>query len=301
MFNIFKKKKKWVRFYCLTPGIKELHPWIPAVKLKRKWQIDAIKKHSKKENKCPVLKVNRMWDYYMNRLQGGGEDERIDGLFAHAATCPALSDLFRSGWVMTAPADILIKVHRGIPPGGDKEITTFNWVVLSDVNQGNDFVKAHIPEQTDGMRQLVDQQKEILDTTIKLELPWRVQSHPDIVFLQIPVPYWDEDRFTVPTGIVDTSYSYEVNLQMFWHKIDDDAHLIKAGTPLCQWIPIEKKYLDNNQFDVIIEDANQYDIENNKIMDYARGMNFMQDTTLKERIGIHKHILSLNKNNERFN
>ena len=66
-------------------------------------------------------------------------------------------------------------------------------------------------------------------------------------------------------------------------------------------IPIEKKYLDNNQFDVIIEDANQYDVENNKIMDYARGMNFMQDTTLKERIEIHKHILSLNKNNERFN
>ena len=101
MFNIFKKKKKWVRFYSLTPGVKDLQPWIPAVKLKRKWQIDAIKKHSTKENKCPVLKLNRVWDYYQNRLQGGGEDEKIEGLFAHAATCPALSDLFRSGWVMT--------------------------------------------------------------------------------------------------------------------------------------------------------------------------------------------------------
>ena len=68
MFNIFKKKKKWVRFYSLTPGVKDLQPWIPAVKLKRKWQIDAIKKHSTKENKCPVLKVNRMWDYYMLSL-----------------------------------------------------------------------------------------------------------------------------------------------------------------------------------------------------------------------------------------
>tara|TARA_B100001094_G_scaffold273111_1_gene279354 strand:- start:2818 stop:3699 length:882 start_codon:yes stop_codon:yes gene_type:complete len=293
MFNIFKKKKKWVRFYSLTPGVKDLQPWIPAVKLKRKWQIDAIKKHSTKENKCPVLKLNRVWDYYQNRLQGGGEDEKIEGLFAHAATCPALSDLFRSGWVMTAPADILIKI--------DKDAGNFKWIVLSDVNQGNEFVKAHVPEQTDGMRELVNQQKDVLDTTIKLELPWRVQAHPDIVFLQIPVPYWDEDRFTIPTGIVDTSYSYEVNLQMFWHKIDDDAHLIKAGTPLCQWIPMERKCLDNNQFDVIIEDANQHDIDNNTVMDYARYMNFIQDTTLKGRIENNKHILSLNKNNERFN
>ena len=88
---------------------------------------------------------------------------------------------------------------------------------------------------------------------------------------------------------------------MFWHKIDDDSHLIKAGTPLCQWIPMERKYLDNNQFDVIIEDANQHDIDNNRVMDYARYMNFIQDTTLKERIENNKHILSLNKNNERFN
>ena len=293
MFNIFKKKKKWVRFYSLTPGVKDLQPWIPAVKLKRKWQIDAIKKHSTKENKCPVLKLNRVWDYYQNRLQGGGEDEKIEGLFAHAATCPALSDLFRTGWVMTAPADILIKI--------DRDAGNFKWIVLCDVNQGDQFVKAHVPEQTEGMRELVDQQKDVLDTTIKLELPWRVQTHPDIVFLQIPVPYWDEDRFSVPTGIVDTSYSYEINLQMFWHKLDEETHLIKAGTPLCQWIPMERKYLDNNQFDVIIEDANQHDIDNNRVMDYASYMNFIQDTTLKGRIENNKYILSLNKNNERFN
>ena len=293
MFNIFKKKKKWVRFYSLTPGVKDLQPWIPAVKLKRKWQIDAIKKHSTKENNCPVIKLNRVWDYYQNRLQGGGEDEKIEGLFAHAATCPALSDLFRTGWVMTAPADILIKI--------DRDAGNFKWIVLCDVNQGDQFVKAHVPEQTEGMRELVDQQKDVLDTTIKLELPWRVQTHPDIVFLQIPVPYWDEDRFSVPTGIVDTSYSYEINLQMFWHKLDEETHLIKAGTPLCQWIPMERKYLDNNQFDVIIEDANQHDIDNNRVMDYARYMNFIQDTTLKGRIENNKYILSLNKNNERFN
>ena len=83
------------------------------------------------------------------------------------------------------------------------------------------YVSAHIPQQTEGVRQLVDQQKDAFDWTIKLELPWRVQAHPDLVFIQMPIPYWDEDRFTPPVGIVDPSYSYEINLQLFWHKVEE--------------------------------------------------------------------------------
>ena len=275
MWNPFKKKKKWVRFYSVQKGVSALQPWIPAKKLKRKWVNDALKKYYGKDSACPVMKVKKLFKHHTNLLNYGVGDADYDGLFQHAATCPALSDLFRTGWVMTAPADILIKI--------DRDAGNFKWIVLCDVNQGDQFVKAHVPEQTEGMRELVDQQKDVLDTTIKLELPWRVQTHPDIVFLQIPVPYWDEDRFSVPTGIVDTSYSYEINLQMFWHKLDEETHLIKAGTPLCQWIPMERKYLDNNQFDVIIEDANQHDIDNNRVMDYARYMNCLLYTSPSPR------------------
>ena len=37
MFNLFKKKKKWIRFYSIQPGVEALQPLIPAGKLKRKW------------------------------------------------------------------------------------------------------------------------------------------------------------------------------------------------------------------------------------------------------------------------
>ena len=151
------------------------------------------------------------------------------------------------------------------------------------------------------MRNLVNPLAEnVSDTVIKLELPWRIQAHKDIVFIQMPVPYWDEKRFSVPTGIVDPSYSYEVNLQMFWHATEEGEYLVKAGTPLAVWIPIERKYLSNDEFDVIIESANDEDRRNNKIMDYNRYMNFTEMTTLKERIDNQKTVLSLNKNNERF-
>ena len=293
MWNPFKKKKKWIRFYSLHEGVSDMNPWIPAKKLKRKWRTEALKKYYGKDSACPVLKISRLWDHHHNKMMNGVEDGDYEGLFNHAVTCPALTTLFETGWVMTCPADFLIKQ--------DGKGEDFGWLsqVLFD-SGGPTYVTAHVKEQTEGMRHLVNPHAPVSDTVVKLELPWRVQAHKDIVFLQIPVPYWDEDRFSVPTGIVDPAYSYEVNLQMFWHKIEAGEYLIKAGTPLAVWIPIERKYLSNDEYDVIIESANDEDRRNNKIMDYNRNMRFTEMTTLKERIDNQKTVLSLNKNNERF-
>ena len=293
MWNPFKKKKKWIRFYSLHEGVSDMNPWIPAKKLKRKWRTDALKKYYGKDSKCPVLKISRLCNHHHNKMMNGVEDADYDGLFQHAVTCPALTTLFDTGWVMTTPADFLIKQ--------DGKGEDFGWLsqVMFDTG-GPTYVKAHAKEQTEGMRNLVNPYAPVSDMVIKLELPWRIQAHPDIVFLQIPVPYWDEDRFSVPTGIVDPAYSYEINLQMFWHKIEEGEYLIKAGTPLAVWIPIERKHLSNDTYDVIIESANDEDRRNNKIMDYNRYMRFTEMTTLKERIDNQKRVLELNKNKERF-
>jgi len=293
MWNPFKNKKKWIRFYSLSEGVADMNPWVPAKTLKRKWRTEALKKYYGKDSKCPVLKLNRLWNHHQNKMMNGVEDADYDGLFQHAVTCPALTTLFETGWVMTAPADFLIKQYG---KGED-----FGWLsqVMFDTG-GPTYVKAHAKEQTEGMRNLVNPFAPVSDMVIKLELPWRIQAHPDIVFLQIPVPYWDEDRFSVPTGIVDPAYSYEINLQMFWHKIEEGEYLIKAGTPLAVWIPIERKHLSTDTYDVIIESANDEDRRNNKIMDYNRYMRFTEMTTLKERIDNQKRVLELNKNKERF-
>ena len=293
MWNPFKKKKKWIRFYSLHEGVADIYPWIPAKKLKRKWRTDALKKYYGKDSKCPALKIKRLWDHHQQKLETGVDSPDYDGLFQHAVTCPALTTLFETGWIMTAPADFLIKQ--------DGRGEDFGWLsqVLFD-SGGPTYVTAHVKEQTEGMRHLVNPHAPVSDTVVKLELPWRIQAHPDIVFIQMPVPYWDEERFSVPTGIVDPSYSYEVNLQMFWHAIEEGEYLIKAGTPLAVWIPIERKYLSNDEYDVIIESANDEDRRNNKIMDYNRYMHFTEMTTLKERIDNQKRVLELNKNNERF-
>lgn len=292
LMKLFKKKKPWIRFYSLDSGVADLHPWYPSRKLYRKWRTDAIKQAADPDNRCPYLRVKKLWQRMEDELSGRqGSPE----LCSHAVTCPALTGIMDTGWILPCPADILIKT--------DGTGVNFEWIsqmqFCRKVGTGK-FVKAHIPEQTEGMRHLMNPQKDVLDWTVKLELPWRVQAHPDVVFIQMPVSYHDEDRFTPPLGIVDPAYSYEINLQLFWHKTEEGEYLIKSGTPLCQWVPVHRDFLRMNNFDFYVEDANKQDFENNEIMEYQRHKSFMEMETLRERIGFQKKILSLNKNIKRF-
>ena len=287
MFNLFKKKNKWIRFYSLDTGVAALHPIFPAKKLRRKWRSEALKReHAKEEKKCPALKAKVLWQ----RLQDMDSTGAPDGLWSHAATCPALDGVMDTGYIIPAPADFIIHIDGS---------GNFEWR-SETLFYGGRYLTAHIPDQTEGMRNLVNQQKDVLDYTIKMELPWRVQAHKDIVFIQQNIAYWDEERFSVPTGIVDPQYSYEINCQLFWHITEPGEYLIKAGTPLVQWIPIHRDILNSKGVDVMIETANADDIDNNDIMEYNRRKNFTENTTLSERIKAQADILKLNKNIERF-
>lgn len=295
MWNPFKKKdKKWIRFYSQHPGVADLNPWIPASKLQRPWVKSAIKKYYNKDTQCPYTKVKRMWTKYHSVRQG--EVKAEDAMFQHAVTCPAITGIMDHGFVLVAPADILIQTDGT----GDN----FEWMAqLMFDSGGQTYVKAHIPEQTEFMRELVQPQRDVLNYTVKLELPWRVMAHPDVLFIQMPIPYWDEKRFTPPTGLVDPSYSFEINLQLFWHDTAPGEHIIKAGTPLCQWMPVDRSffYSKEKDWDIVIEEMNEDDRRNNEQMDYNRYMHFMEMSSLKDRIENQKKILKLNKNNERFN
>ena len=288
MFNLFKKKNKWIRFYSLDTGVAALHPIFPAKKLRRKWRSEALKReHAKEEKKCPALKAKALWE----RMQDMDATGAPDGLWSHAATCPALDGVMDTGYIIPAPADFIIHIDGS---------GNFEWR-SETLFYGGRYLTAHIPDQTEGMRNLVNQQKDVLDYTIKMELPWRVQAHKDIVFIQQNIAYWDEERFSVPTGIVDPQYSYEINCQLFWHITEPGEYLIKAGTPLVQWIPIHRDILNSKGVDVMIETANADDIDNNDIMEYNRRKNFTENTTLSGRIKTQSDLLKLNKNIERFN
>ena len=288
--GLFNRKKKWIRFYSMTPGVADLHPVIPASKLKRKWRKEALTSQAHRDEistrKCPAKKATAVWQTLLTKVPPVN-------FWSHAVTCPALHGVMDNGYILPCPADIIIQLDGS---------GNFEWKSTMEFYGGR-YVSAHIPEQTQGMRNLVshNQNKDVLDWTIKMETPWRIQAHKDIVFIQIPVAYWEEDRFSIATGLVDPRYSYEVNMQIFWHKTEPGEYIIKAGTPLAQWIPVNRDFLTSKAFDVVIETANKDDLDNNQIMEYNRGKDLFGNTTLGERIETQAEILKLNKNNERFN
>ena len=288
--GLFNRKKKWIRFYSMQPGIAELHPVFPATKLKRKWRKDALTSQDKRDEitikQCPAKKAAAVWETLATKIPPVN-------FWSHAVTCPALHGVMDNGYILPCPADIIIQLDG---------TGNFEWKSTMEFYGGR-YVSAHIPEQTQGMRNLVshNQNKDVLDWTIKMETPWRIQAHKDIVFIQIPVTYWEEDRFSIATGLVDPRYSYEVNMQIFWHKTEPGEYIIKAGTPLAQWIPVHRDFLTSKAFNVAIETANKDDLDNNEIMEYNRGKDLFGNTTLGERIETQANILKLNKNNERFN
>ena len=288
--GLFNRKKKWIRFYSMQPGIAELHPVFPATKLKRKWRKEALTSQDKRDEinmkQCPAKKAAAVWETLATKIPPVN-------FWSHAVTCPALHGIMDNGYILPCPADFVIKLDG---------TGNFEWK-STVLFYGDRYVSAHIPEQTQGMRNLVshNQNKDVLDYVIKMETPWRIQAHKDIVFIQIPVTYWEEDRFSIATGIVDPQYSYEVNMQIFWHKTEPGEYIIKAGTPLAQWIPVHRDFLTSKAFNVAIETANKDDLDNNSIMEYNRGKDLFGNTTLGERIETQAEILKLNKNNERFN
>ena len=195
--GLFNRKKKWIRFYSMQPGIAELHPVFPATKLKRKWRKEALTSQDKRDEiamkQCPAKKAAAVWETLATKIPPVN-------FWSHAVTCPALHGIMDNGYILPCPADFVIKLDG---------TGNFEWKSTIQF-YGDRYVSAHIPEQTQGMRNLVshNQNKDVLDYVIKMETPWRIQAHKDIVFIQIPVTYWEEDRFSIATGIVDPQYSY---------------------------------------------------------------------------------------------
>ena len=270
-------KKPWIRFYSIEKGLSQRFPWIASRKLSRPWRVKAQKELSKDPvTRCPALKLQRM-------VQMSKVTNQPTIFPMHAATCPALTGVMDSGFVMTAAYDFVISMENG---------------EMFFMSKG-ERIHLHSPEQTDGMREYISA-KPIHPVVIKLQQPWRVHAHKDVCFLQLPVTYHKEERFSVATGIADPTYSYEINLQLFWHMLEDGQYLIEAGTPLAQWIPIHRDYLNPSNFNVEIEDANDDDHVAEDYWQYHMRNTFAELQPLQVRKKIHQFIVSLNKNSKRF-
>jgi hypothetical protein len=203
------------------------------------------------------------------------------------SNCPGLTKISSTGYVVTAPADFIITTN------GDG--CSFEWqepIIFSKGVPGSEsYVSSHSIEQT---LPLLDDIDDTLKTTIKIETPWRVHASDDVIFLQLPVVYNNENRFSAAIGIFDPKFTSSINIQLFWKRLNS-KELVRAGTPLCQMIPIMRKDLNINEYECSIENANSYDIQREMSYNYAANCTILKYDAFAVRLKRASKILKIFK------
>jgi hypothetical protein len=239
-----KEKKSFVRFYSLESGVVDIFPIINASSLKRD---------------------------FMLTEQVGDRPETLS-----SKNCPGIRKIISTGWIVPAPSDFIIQTN------GDG--VTMEWAEpyrFSKVSPGRDsYISSHTRSQTEP---LLDDPDNTLKTVVKVETPWRVEASDDVVLLFMPVTYNGESRFQAAHGILDTKYGHVVNIQLFWKAMDGKT-LVRAGTPLCQIIPIPRQSLSLSNYDVAIEKCKEEDLEKEQAFNYAANCVFLNSDSLANRL-----------------
>lgn len=214
MFNLFKKPK--VVFECLIPGVERLMPMVEAKTIKHGWAKNAIAEFVA-DRKHPEFGMHKK---------------------VYTARCPGIFNLQRHGWVMRTWQDITIETF------GDG--CRFEWASAIDQKLLNEHVGNCVGFHED--IQLANYRENwpsnTLRTLLKIQSPWRCIVPKGYYLMEMPVAYSDENRFTTVSGY----FSYEqgpaqMNPQFMWHVMNGKT-LIKAGTPIAQYILVPKEKYD---------------------------------------------------------
>lgn len=255
--NLFKKEKNYIRFHSLVPGVNTLYPIIHSSKLNRDWVAEEKQEYHRKKSKCPFGFMNP------NNLT-------VDPIHS-INKCPAIHGIMNHGFVIRAASDIYVHTN------GDRHTINFKAV---DLVPHAPHVNVH---GNDVSKWLLDSSKDVtLDQILKINTPWRVTTNNnDLVFLVVKTPFVNETRFSPVIGVMDPKIAFEINVQLFWHVLEGDE-LIKAGTPLCTYIPISRSLLNQSNF--VCEDANDIDWKVENEMTYTYDHVDSVRNTLQERV-----------------
>lgn len=265
MFNWFKKKKSWVRFYSLDQNVSTIYPVIQNTLVERDW--------------------NNLGDITRNRPEQGRQT---------VLNCPAIKQITRTGYVLCAPADFIIKTGEG--PTDISWETPFMFKRHSDkyTFSGTDYyISWHSPSQVEPVipRECPHSDTKYHHSAVKVETPWRVKASDDIVLLQIPVTYTNEERFTAAIGIVDPRYMHAVSVQLLWHIVGGET-LVKAGTPLVQYVPVSRELLNSKNVDFIVDTATDVEREIEDAYVFSNHSRFPKTDSVGNKIRIITDLFS---------
>jgi hypothetical protein len=201
-------KKPVVEFASCVEGLEKIMPIIPARKVKHPWLIRAFHEYAR-------LKKQPGYDESKNK---------------HITNCPGILAIMHHGWVLRSWQDMIIETEEdGI---SYKWQTPFN----EESAFGITSVHVHSPNELIDFFEYWDSPTKYI---FKLNTAWHFKIPKGYALLTMPVAYADEDRFETVPGITTYEYGWmPLNPQIKW-KASAGRTLIKAGTPLAQFMLIK--------------------------------------------------------------
>ena len=228
-------KKPKLEFICTSPGVEEVMPIIRASEYKHSW----IKKAVADMKTNGSIAAPHRRDFEAPQVwpgQKNPDEER------HTAKCPALQMVQNTGWIMRLHQDIKLNTIA------DGEDINFD---IPFQSQQEPIVSKHMTHSFYPFFE--NWPKDTMKKIIKINLPWFARIPKGYKLLQTHPFLLDDNRFTTMSGVLDPQLGIAGvgTIPMFWHCVDDEEEIIlKAGTPLAQFILIPKEEPDFTQVDM---------------------------------------------------
>lgn len=239
---------KTIEFFSTIPGVAETFPIIEAKDYKPEWTKVAIQDLINKKNN--IINNNT-------------------GRFTHLSYCPGIFDLFKTGYIVPMWYDVFIKTEKN-KPGFSWTVADKDFSTLSDIK----FIDTHNEEMTN----FIPKRKGTINNIVKINTPWNVIVPENLKFLCLPISYPDHFNYESTSGVLDSSLSSELNIQMNWN-VEEGEILIKAGTPLMHIIPLSEK-----AFNIEVRTANKKDLQWINILKYCKTFSFSTTRHLVQKL-----------------
>lgn len=174
----------------------------------------------------PVLPAKEVLPNWVERCRD--DYLRSNKQIIHTFRCPGIFDLMATGFVITAWHDMLVevtptKINITTPNEQLKMLSGKPTITMQD------DVAKFFPKRPWSQQQI-----------LKINTPWNVLAPKGLKFLHIPLPYSDFFDFESVMGIHDPSVASDINIQGYINKLAG-SFTIKAGTPICQLVPMTEK------------------------------------------------------------
>ena len=219
-------------------------------------QFEFFTENKATEINFPILFASQVTMPWTKQAKEKLSNDIKDYAKAHTGShlCSGITQLMRSGWVITSPFDFVITTN------GDGR--SFKWQTNSQA-----YSLSHFEPEQYGDHAVLPVQ--VLKSVLKINTGWNFKCPEGWGLMMMPLQYVDENRFTAATGIINPKISNDANVVFFWNVLEGEV-LIKAGTPLALMLPIQ---LETQPF--IIREKTEKEKQFDKAYELKRATSFV--------------------------